>query len=294
MGRDRLLVFARKPAPVQVCWLAYPGTTGLSTIDYRLTDPYLDPPGLDDEWYSEESIRLPDCFWCYDPLTTQPAVNALPALTNGWITFGSLNNFCKVNDGVLEVWARVLNAVGGSRLVMLANEGLHRQHVLDVLEQQGVAADRVTFFPHQPRQQYLRVYESIDLGLDTFPSNGHTTSLDSFWMGVPVVTLVGRTAVGRACYCQLVNLQLPELIAQTPDQFVEIAVALANDTSRLSALRPTLRGRMERSPLMDATRFARNIETALPRHVAAVVRRRDVNHATAPSFATRTKGAVGS
>ena len=111
MARNRLLVFARKPAPVQVCWLAYPGTTGLSTIDYRLTDPYLDPPGLDDHDYSEESIRLPDAFWCYDPLAGEPAVSALPALENGFITFGCLNNFCKVNDPVLKLWAQVLEAV---------------------------------------------------------------------------------------------------------------------------------------------------------------------------------------
>ena len=111
MDRNRLLVFARKPAPVQVCWLAYPGTTGLSAIDYRLTDPYLDPPGLDDRCYSEESIRLPDCFWCYDPLDSEPAVNALPAAEKGYVSFGCLNNFCKVNPAVLKLWARVLKAV---------------------------------------------------------------------------------------------------------------------------------------------------------------------------------------
>ena len=107
-AKNRLLVFARKPAPVQVTWLGYPGTTGLSTMDYRLTDPYLDPPGENDSCYSEQSIRLPDTFWCYDPLTDQPLVNDLPALANGFITFGCLNNFCKVNDGVLMLWAKVL------------------------------------------------------------------------------------------------------------------------------------------------------------------------------------------
>ena len=106
MARNRLLVFARKPAPVQVCWLAYPGTTGLTAIDYRITDPWLDPPGLFDDCYSEESIRLPDSFWCYDPLERQSAVNALPAKENGFITFGCLNNFCKVNSQVLKLWAR--------------------------------------------------------------------------------------------------------------------------------------------------------------------------------------------
>jgi predicted O-linked N-acetylglucosamine transferase (SPINDLY family) len=262
MGRDRLLTFARKPAPVQVCWLAYPGTTGLSAIDYRLTDPYLDPPGPDDAYHSEEPVRLPDCFWCYDPLADGPPVNPLPALERGYVTFASLNNFCKINDGVLTVWARVLGLVEGSRLLLLAPEGSHRGHVFEVLGCHGVSSERVTFTPHRPRGDYLRLYQGVDLGLDTFPSNGHTTSLDSYWMGVPVVTLAGSTAVGRAGVCQLMNLGLPELIARTPDEFVEIAAGLARDLPRLGKIRATLRDRTERSPLMDAPRFARNIEAA--------------------------------
>jgi len=129
MARNRLLLFARKPAPVQVCWLAYQGTTGLSTIDYRLTDPYIDPPGLHDHCYSEESVRLPDAFWCYDPLASEPAVSDLPALDNGYITFGCLNNFCKVNILVLRQWAQVLKAVDRSQLMVLTAEGSHRQRV---------------------------------------------------------------------------------------------------------------------------------------------------------------------
>ena len=229
MARNRLLVFARKPAPVQACWLAYPGTTGVSTIDYRITDPYLDPPGLYDDCYSEESIRLPDTFWCYDPLDSEPAVNALPAAEKGYISFGCLNNFCKVNPVVLKIWAQVLNAVARSRLTILAGEGTHRQHALDLLAEEGVVGDRVTFAAHQPRQQYLRYYHGIDIGLDTIPYNGHTTSLDSYWMGVPVVTLVGETVVGRAGLSQLTNLGLPELIASNPEQYVRIAAELAQD-----------------------------------------------------------------
>ena len=133
MAGNRLLVFARKPAPVQVSWLAYPGTTGLSTIDYRLIC-YIDPPGLHDQNYSEESIRLPNAFWCYDPLAEEPAVSAVPAVENGCITFGCLNNFCKVNDSVLTLWAQVLNAVDGSRLSLLAPEGSVRRRTLDLLE----------------------------------------------------------------------------------------------------------------------------------------------------------------
>ena len=261
-ANNRLLVFARKPAPVQVTWLGYPGTTGLSAIDYRLTDPYLDPPGLFDAFYSEESIRLPDTFWCYDPLTDQPPVNALPALENGFITFGCLNNFCKVNDGCLALWAQVLQAVPQSRLLLLAPRGQAREHVLARLQQEGIAAPRVEFADRQPRLEYLKLYHRIDLGLDPLPYNGHTTSLDAFWMGVPTLTLVGKTVVGRAGWSQLCNLGLKELAAETPEQYVALAAELAADLPRLQELRGTLRQRMLRSPLMDANRFARHVEQA--------------------------------
>jgi len=262
MARNRLLVFARKPAPVQVCWLAYQGTTGLSAIDYRLTDPCIDPPGLDDHHYAEESVRLPDAFWCYDPLASEPAVGALPALGKGYITFGCLNNFCKINASVLRLWARVLKAVDRSRLMLLAAEGSHRRRALDLLEREGIANERVTFCARRARPQYLELYHRIDIGLDTFPYTGQTTSLDSFWLGVPVITIVGQTAVARAGQSLLSSLGLPELIAHTPEQFVGIAVQLSNDLPRLSELRATLRERLRNSPLMDAPRFARNVEAA--------------------------------
>jgi protein O-GlcNAc transferase len=263
MERNRLLVFARKPAPVQVTFLAYPGTTGLDAIDYRLTDPHLDPPGMFDQHYSEESVRLPDTFWCYDPLTSEPGVNRLPALDAGYVTFGSLNNFYKVNPGVLKLWAAVLREVERSRLMLLApEESSSRQWVTEVFRDDGIAADRIVFVERQPRLPYLELYHQIDIALDTLPYNGHTTSLDSLWMGVPVVTLVGQTVVGRAGLSQLTNLGLPELIAHTPDQFVQIAADLSSDLPRLSHLRSTLRSRMEQSPLMDAPRFARGIESA--------------------------------
>jgi predicted O-linked N-acetylglucosamine transferase (SPINDLY family) len=262
MAHNRLLVFARKPAPVQVTFAGYPGSTGLSTIDYRLTDPYLDPPGINDGRYSEESIRLPDSFWCYDPLCSEPAVNRLPAVEKGYVSFACLNNFCKINPGVLKIWAKVLKAVNGSRLTILAGQGTHRQRTLDLLERESVGRDRVTFVACRPRPEYLRSYHDIDIGLDTVPYNGHTTSLDSLWMGVPVVTLVGSTVVGRAGLCQLMNLGLPELVATSPEQYVRIAAELAQDLPRLSQLRATLRERMQASPLMNAPRFARSVEAA--------------------------------
>jgi predicted O-linked N-acetylglucosamine transferase (SPINDLY family) len=262
MAHNRPLTFARKPAPVQIAWLAYPGTTGIAAIDYRLTDPYLDPPGKHDDHYSERSIRLPDTFWCYDPLTDGPPVNELPAQAAAHVTFGCLNNLCKFNDRTLALWARVLNAVPHSRLVMLAPPGSYRQQMLAKFAAAGIESHRIELVPRQPRERYLQTYHRIDLGLDTVPYNGHTTSLDSYWMGVPVVTLVGDKAVGRAGLSQLTNLNLTELVAHSEEEFVKISVGLANDIPRLAKLRSTLRATMQKSPLMDAGRFVKNIEAA--------------------------------
>jgi len=268
-AHHRLLLFARKPAPVQVTYAGYPGSTGLTTIDYRLSDPYLDPPRKFDDCYSEQTIRLPHSFWCYHPREDREIpVNALPAgeiregQAVGHVTFGCLNNFCKINSAVLRLWAKVMQAVPDSHLLLLTNEGGHRRETLQLLEQEGIDAARIEFAPRQEIPHYLRLYHRIDLALDSFPYNGHTTSLDSMWMGVPVVTLVGQTVVGRAGLCQLMNLNLPELIAQTPEQFVQIAVALAQDRARLAELRRTLRQRMEQSPLMNAVNYTRDIEAA--------------------------------
>jgi len=265
MSGALLCLFARKPAPIQVTFGAYPGGTGLSTMDYRLTDPHLDPPGHHDDWYIEKSIRLPHSFWCYDPLPmeapTEP-VNPLPALQNGFITFGCLNNFCKLNDAVLELWAAILRRLPKSRLILLGPLGSARQRTEEKLQREQISPERIEWVSRLPRSQYLQTYRRIDLGLDTFPYNGHTTSLDSFWMGVPVVTLVGQTVVGRAGLSQLSNLGLTELIAETPRQYVEIVAALSSDLIRLSNLRQTLRRRMLDSPLCDREQFARGIEAA--------------------------------
>jgi len=260
IGR-RLLAFARRPAPIQITWLAYPGTTGLEAIDYRLSDPFLDPPDQGTEAYTEETLRLTNSFWCYDPLTTGPEVSALPALAKGHITFGCLNHFRKVNDGVLRLWARVLSAVPESRLTLLAPEANVRDRIRSLFEAAGVKPDRIEFVGRCSRLDYLNRYREIDICLDTFPYNGHTTSLDALWMGVPTVTLAGETVVGRAGACQAMNLGLPELVATTHDEYVQAATSLANDLQHLSALRQTLRARLQQSPLMDAPRFARNLES---------------------------------
>jgi predicted O-linked N-acetylglucosamine transferase (SPINDLY family) len=205
---------------------------------------------------------LPETFWCYDPLEVLPVAGALPARERGSVTFGSLNNVLKVNEGIVDVWARVLLSVPRSTITLLAPVGEARRAMLGRFEARGVTPDRVRFVEYQARQAYLETYRGIDVALDTFPYNGHTTSLDAFWMGVPVVTLVGPAVVGRAGYSQAMNLGLPELVAPDADRFVEVAVGLSADLEHLASLRDELRGRMERSPLMDAARFARNLEAA--------------------------------
>jgi protein O-GlcNAc transferase len=264
MANGRPLLFARKPAPIEIAWLAYPGTTGIGAIDYRFTDPRLDPSGVETP-YSECSIQLPDSFWCYDPLADQPDVNALPAIERGYLTFGCLNNPCKVTEPTLHLWEGVMRALPDSRLRLLAPPGRHRDRLLQRLKAHGIVAERVTFLPFRPRADYLRSYHDIDIGLDTFPYNGHTTSLDSLWMGVPTITRVGETCVGRGGFSQLFQLDLVELAAESDPAFTAAAAALANDLPRLARLRQELRARLERSPLMDASRFAQNIEAAYRR-----------------------------
>jgi predicted O-linked N-acetylglucosamine transferase (SPINDLY family) len=185
-----------------------------------------------------------------------PDVNPLPAQTNGFITFGCLNNFCKVNERTLSLWAKILAAIPNSGLLMLCPPGEHRKKIAERL-------GRVDFLPYQPRMQYLQTYHQIDIGLDTFPYNGHTTSLDSLYMGVPVVSLMGKTVVSRAGFSQTSNLGLAgELVADSEEKFVRLAVELANNFPRLAELRASLRERMRQSPLMDAKRFARDMESA--------------------------------
>jgi predicted O-linked N-acetylglucosamine transferase (SPINDLY family) len=261
-ARNRLLVFARKPAPVQVTYLAYAGTSGLSTMDYRLTDPFMDPAGVNDAHYAEHSFRLPKTYWCYAPTCPEIPVGPLRALAGGGVTFGSLNNFSKINPSVLELWIKILHAVPGSRLVLHAHEGSHRQRVLDLMARAGITPERLSFAGRRSIADYYRGYHEIDIALDPFPFAGGTTSCDALWMGVPLVSLCGQTAVARAGLSLLSNVGLPELVAHTAEDYVRIAAELAGDLPRLAELRATLRARMEQSPLMDAPAFARDIEAA--------------------------------
>jgi len=258
----RLLVFALKPAPVQVTWLSYPGSTGMQAIDYRLTDPQLDPPCFNDAWYSEKSVHLPRTYWCYRSPSDAPEVNELPALSAGRITFGCLNNFNKVNEVVLSAWCRLLAELPNARLLLHAKEGSHRQKVRDKLARDGIDPARLEFIGRVPVAEYFRCYHRIDIALDTFPFCGGTTTCDALWMGVPVVSLIGQTTVSRGGLTILTNAGLAELAASTIEDYAKIAKDLAGDLPRLAAMRAGLRQRMLQSPLMDAPRFAHDIEAA--------------------------------
>ncbi|MDR3402694.1 MAG: tetratricopeptide repeat protein [Chthoniobacter sp.] len=258
MAGNRLPVFARQPAPVQVSFAGYPSTTGLDAIGYRISDRYLEAGSCSQ--LESEQVLLIDSFWCYDPDAVEIGIHELPAKLGGRVTFGNLNSFCKVNDPLLKLWARVLRSVKDSRLILLSNRGSHRQRTLDLLEGEGIDRQRIEFVAPRPRHEYLELYHRLDIALDPFPYNGHTTSLDALWMGVPVVSLVGQQAVSRAGLSQLTNLGLPELIAHSEDEYLAIATQLAHDLPRLAELRATLRPRMKASVLMDAPHFARQIE----------------------------------
>jgi predicted O-linked N-acetylglucosamine transferase (SPINDLY family) len=262
MTNNRLLVFARKPAPVQVTYLAYCSTTGVEAIDYRFTDPYLDPPGQNEQFYCERTYHLPQTYWCYDSGMPMLQVASLAAETNGHVTFGCLNNFCKASPATLATWCRILRQVPGSCFILHASKGSHRKRFIDLLEQEQIDPVRVSFVSHLPYDTYFRTYDQIDIGLDPFPWPGGTTTCDALWMGVPVVSLAGETAVSRAGLSLLSNIGLPELVAFSQDQYVHLACDLAKDIPRLAALRAALRERMLQSPLMDRQRFARDVEAA--------------------------------
>jgi predicted O-linked N-acetylglucosamine transferase (SPINDLY family) len=261
---NRLLVFARKPAPVQVTWLGFPDTTGLTTVDYRITDIHADPPEVGDALYSEQLIRLPRTNWVYRPPENCPAPSERPE--NDSITFGCFNNLNKVTKPMLELWGTILASVPSSSLLLKARAFASpevQQRVRRIFQDQGIALERVELAGWEgSTADHLARYHQIAIGLDSFPYHGTTTTCEALWMGVPVITLAGQTHVSRVGVSLLTNVGLGELIADSPADYVRIAVQLANDFPRLRSLHATLRQRMERSPLMDPPLFAQNIEAA--------------------------------
>ena len=266
---NRLDVFALKPAPLQVSWLGYPESSGVSTMDFRITDAHLEPPAGNRIAHAKEKAWiLPDCWTCYEPPTGYPEVNALPSAAGKPFTFGSLNNNCKINGTVLDAWARILLATPGSRLQLLAKQGGHRRRFADEFARRGIDPTRIHFADYLPaapglsQGALLARYHEIDLALDTFPYGGMTTTLDALWMGMPVVSLVGQRNLGRAGLSILSNVGLADFAAPSVDAYVDLAVRTAQDTAKLARLRGELRSRMQVSPLLDAAGFTRKIEQA--------------------------------
>lgn len=267
-GADhRLSLFARKPAPVQATYLGYPNTTGVRAIDYRITDAVADPPGLTDAFHTEELVRLQRCFVCYGPPPDAPAVTPLPP----GCTFGSFSNPAKWNDEVLITWARILARVPGSRLLLHHGAAAHktpevhsalRKRVLSVFAGQGIDPGRIQLYGHLDSPGHFALYEQTALSLDPFPYTGTTGTCESLWMGVPVIALEGATHIARVSTSLLHTAGLAHFVAQSREEYVELAVRRVGAREELAALRSDLRGRLQSSPLLDGAGLARAIEDA--------------------------------
>lgn len=262
---SRLTAFAYRPVPVMVSWLGYFATTGLDCIDAVILDEWHAPPGTEAQ-FVEPIIRLPGGRFCYQPVPFAPEVAPLPAPQRGFVTFGCFNNTAKLNDGVFDLWARVLLAVPDSRLVLkwrTFNDEALRQKVTLAFVDRGIAAERLELRGPSFHAEMLKEYGDIDIALDPFPFTGGLTSCEALWMGVPVVTWPQSRVVSRQTFAFLAAIGLPQLAAQSADDYVAIAHDLAADLPALQTLRAGLRERMQASPLMDVQGFARRFEDAL-------------------------------
>jgi protein O-GlcNAc transferase len=261
---NRLAVFARRAAPVQVSYLGYPSSTGLATMDYRITDAVADPPVPADAWHCERLLRLPDTQWCFRPFGTPATPGPLPAREAGFVTFGSFNNLTKASDTLLACWVQILLGLPTSRLRLTRVRSAQRAAEINALfERSGVAPERIECVPWADDPPYGQQFTGIDIALDNYPYNGVTTTCETLYVGVPVVSLYGRNGVSRSGLSLLGALGLAELAASTPEQYVEIAVALGSDLARLERLRASLRARFEQSSLRDEKTFAENFEKLL-------------------------------
>lgn len=262
-ARNRLLVFAREPAPVQIGWLGYPDTTGMSAIHYRLTDTLSDPPGQTERFHRETLLRFAGPAWCYEPPASAPPPHERDR--NAPVVFGAFAHPAKLSRQTLELWRSVLMASPDSTLLLkspVASSHLGRDRVLSSLGQD--AANRVVFRPPEiDFVRHLATYNEVDVALDTFPYAGTTTTCEALWMGRPVVTRAGRTHVARVGMSLVTAVGLPDLVAASDAEFVAIATGLAGDRARLADLHSTLRGRMAGSPILDGKGFAGAFEHAL-------------------------------
>ncbi|MHB8453986.1 MAG: O-linked N-acetylglucosamine transferase, SPINDLY family protein [Acidiferrobacterales bacterium] len=282
-ANSRLLTFSARPAPVQITYLGYPNATGLNTMDYRLTDDWADPPNQTERYHSEKLIRLPRGFLCYLPPSDAPAVTPPPAISNGFVTFGSFNNLPKVTPEVTYLWATLLRTVPNARLVLknysLADPAC-RERYFRLFAEYGVASDRLDFRGrHDTMTEHLGSYSGIDIALDTFPYNGTTTTCEALLMGVPVVTPAGHHHASRVGASLLNQTGLSQLVAESPETYVRIAADLAANREELAHLRASLREQMVRSALCNGRDFVRDLE----RTYRTLWKKWCIDHAGAPS-----------
>jgi predicted O-linked N-acetylglucosamine transferase (SPINDLY family) len=260
---NHLAVFMKKPAAIQITWLGYPNTTGMACMDYRLVDETTDPAGYE-QFCSETLIRIKGCFLCFKPPETAPEPDPLAYKKNNYITFGSFNNLAKIGANVIKLWADILTAVPGARLI-IKNHSLSdtssRQRLLTSFAEHGVSAQRIELLGTTESQySHLNLYKRIDIALDTFPYNGTTTSCEALWMGVPVICKLGDRHASRVSASLLKNINLAQCLAKNEQEYLFIASELAADSGRLSELRSSMRQRMRTSVLCDAKGFAQKVE----------------------------------
>ena len=264
---NRLDVFALKPAPLQVAYLGYPSTTGLPTIDFRLTDAEADVPGRTAHLHTERLVRLRDCAWCYMPHPLASPLVPLPALANGVVTFACFNNMAKWNESLYGMWVEILHRVPGARLRLKARTLLDRlvcKELESFFVDRGIARERLEFSGHAKGiAAHLAEYNRADIALDSFPYHGTTTTCEALWMGLPVVTLEGGSHVSRVGVSLLRTVGLGAGVASTREEYIAKSVALAGDLEALAALRAGMRERMMASPLMDGPGYARRFEDAV-------------------------------
>ncbi|MBI3898547.1 MAG: tetratricopeptide repeat protein [Gammaproteobacteria bacterium] len=259
-GGNRLLVFARKPAPLQITWIGYPGTTGLEAMDYRLTDEALNPTGETERFYTETLLRLPNSC-VFQPAAESPPANALPALAAGQITFACLNNPVKISQQAIRLWSRILLALPRSRLMLgNATDALLQQKLKDMFNQCGIGEARLVLHPRMSMADYLALHQQIDLALDSFPYNGGTTTSHSLWMGVPVISLTGDKAASRIGSTLLTRVGLGEFVARSEEEYFECALKVVGDLPGLAQIRQTLRNRIAENLNADPAQLTRSLE----------------------------------
>ncbi len=261
-AKNRLLTFARKPAPIQMSWLGYLGTTGLAGMDYYLCDNYWIPPGELDWQFTEKIAYLPSAV-VFEPDPLAPPVNALPALHNGYITFGSFNRVSKINDSVITLWSMLMQKVTGSVLVLAGIEATRQSSIASQFSEQGIEASRLSFYPRLATADYLALHQQVDICLDTFPHGGGATTAHAAWMGVPTLCLAGETPASRFSATFMHHLGLDAFVATSIDEFVERGGTWAGQVDELARLRSLMRQRYADSPLGQPERFAKSMEIAL-------------------------------